>query len=337
MDNKLTTRRHFILMLIAVLTIMVSCGERSPMLPNVTGTAGQVVVVMNAPLWEAEPGRTLGGILASEHPGLMQYEPMFDIVRIGHAAFTNIFKTHRNLVIINVSPHYEDTRMSIRNNVWAKPQTLLEINSSDSESLHRFIEAQGDRILDELVQAERNRILNYNRESELTHIRRHLGERFNMSLIVPRGYNIIIDTTDFIWIRHDPRRVTRDIIQGLFIYKYDYTDPETFSPEFLVNKRDYFLRRYIEGPSENSWMATETLIFPDFMAFMDNDRYVARLKGLWKVENDFMGGPFVSHTTLDENRNKVITVEGFVYAPADKKRNLLRQVEAILHTLEIHE
>lgn len=337
MDSKLITKRHLIPLLISVLSIMVSCGERSPLLPNVTGTAGQVVVVMNAPLWEAEPGRALGGILASEHPGLMQYEPMFDIVRIGHAAFTNIFKTHRNIVIVNVSPHYEDTRMSIRNNVWARPQTLLEINSTDSESLRLFIEAQGERILEELVQAERDRIMDYNRESELTHIRQHLRERFNLSLTVPRGYNIIIDTSDFIWIRHDPRRITRDIIQGIFIYKYDYADPETFSPEFLVNKRDDFLRRYVEGPSENSWMATERLIFPDFTEFMKNDRYIARLEGLWKVENDFMGGPFISHTTLDENRNRVITVECFVFAPGDNKRNLLRQVEAILHTLEIHD
>jgi hypothetical protein len=30
------------------------------------------------------------------------------------------------------------------------------------------------------------------------------------------------------------------------------------------------------------------------------DKYYAELRGLWKVENDFMGGPFVSLSTLDE-------------------------------------
>jgi hypothetical protein len=323
--------------LLAGIILLTSCGDRSPLLPNVTGRAGEVVLVMNAPLWESESGKVLGGILASEHPGLMQYEPMFDIVRIGHAAFSNIFKTHRNIVIVNVSGNYQDTRMSIRNDAWAKPQTILEINAKDTESLLSFVENQGDRILEELISAERKRILDYNSEMELTSIREHLSESFDISLTVPRGYNIIIDTTDFIWIRHDPRRITRDIIQGVFVYQYDYTDSETFTPEYLVSKRDEMLKKYVDGPSPGSWMATETTVFPEFTEFMENDRYFARLEGLWKVENDFMGGPFVSHTTLDEERNKVVTVEAFVYAPGDKKRNLLRQVEAILHTLEIEE
>ncbi len=330
-------KRLLLPMVISGLVILGSCGDRTPLLPNVTGTAGQVVLVMNTNMWEGPPGRALGGKLASEHPGLMQYEPMFDIVRIGHGAFTNIFKTHRNILIVSVSGQHERPHMNIRNNVWAKPQTVLEVNAPDAESLYSFIGNQGERIVEEFVLAERGRVLEYNRTSERTALRNHLEQKFDLSLTIPRGYDIIIDTTDFIWIRHDPRRITKDIIQGIFVYQYDYTDPATFSPEYLVSKRDEFLRSYVQGPSDNSWMATETIIYPEFTEFMDNGTYVARLEGLWKVENDFMGGPFISHTTLDEDRNKVITVEAFLYAPGDKKRNLLRQVEAILHTLKINE
>ncbi|NQU81639.1 MAG: DUF4837 family protein, partial [Bacteroidetes bacterium] len=35
--------------------------------------------------------------------------------------------------------------------------------------------------------------------------------------------------------------------------------------------------------------------------------------------------------------NRVITVDGFVYAPGDKKRELLRQVETILYSLKLEE
>ncbi len=337
MSNR-TLQSLFVFGLLVVYVSLLSCrGDRSPLLPNVTGRAGEVVVVMNAPLWEAEPGRTLGKALASEHPGLLQYEPMFDIVRIGHAAFTNIFKTHRNIIVVNVSPTAGETLMSIRKNVWARPQTVLEIIARDAESLTSFLENQSERILDEFVAAERERIIDYHRSMERVSIRERLQEKFDASIIVPRGYSIIIDTTDFIWIRHDPRRLTQDIIQGVIVYQFEYTDPETFTPEYLVRVRDRFLRRYIEGPSPGSWMATEALVPPEFIEFMDNDRYHAKLRGLWKVENDFMGGPFISHATLDEERNKVIVAEAFVYVPGDKKRNLLRQVEAIIRTLEIKE
>ena len=59
------------------------------------------------------------------------------------------------------------------------------------------------------------------------------------------------------------------------------------------------------------------------------------MRGLWKLEKAFMGGPFISHTILDESRNRVVTVEGFVYAPRLDKRLYVREVEAILYTFDI--
>jgi hypothetical protein len=59
------------------------------------------------------------------------------------------------------------------------------------------------------------------------------------------------------------------------------------------------------------------------------------LRGLWKLENAFMGGPFINISLLDENRNRVVTVDAFVYAPGLDKRNYVREVEAILNTFKI--
>jgi hypothetical protein len=48
-----------------------------------------------------------------------------------------------------------------------------------------------------------------------------------------------------------------------------------------------------------------------------------------------MGGPFISHSTLDTARNEIITVEAYVYNPNNKKRNLMRQMEAIVYSFEL--
>ncbi len=45
------------------------------------------------------------------------------------------------------------------------------------------------------------------------------------------------------------------------------------------------------------------------------DRTWAELRGFWDVENDFMGGPFVSYSTLDEATGRVLTIDGYVYSP----------------------
>jgi hypothetical protein len=58
-------------------------------------------------------------------------------------------------------------------------------------------------------------------------------------------------------------------------------------------------------------------------------------RGLWMVEGDFMGGPFLNYTIFDEKNNRVITAEGFVYAAGTKKRNYVFEMEAIIKSLEL--
>ena len=55
---------------------------------------------------------------------------------------------------------------------------------------------------------------------------------------------------------------------------------------------------------------------------------------MWDVKNDFMGGPFVSHSFYSRDGQDIIVVEAFVYAPRYDKRQYLRQVESILYSWE---
>ena len=48
-----------------------------------------------------------------------------------------------------------------------------------------------------------------------------------------------------------------------------------------------------------------------------------------------MGGPFVSLTRLDQVNGRVVTAEAFLFAAGQKKRNAMRQQEAILYTLQM--
>jgi len=75
---------------------------------------------------------------------------------------------------------------------------------------------------------------------------------------------------------------------------------------------------------------------PTFNEIWLNDGYCAEIRGLWKMKNGgSMGGPFYSHTRLDEINQRVITIEGFVFAPGTKKRNAIRQLEAIVYSTKL--
>ena len=64
--------------------------------------------------------------------------------------------------------------------------------------------------------------------------------------------------------------------------------------------------------------------------------YGIETRGLWKIEDgEAMGGPFVSLTRLDQVNGRVVTAETFLFAAGQKKRNALRQNEAILYSLKM--
>ena len=80
------------LAIISLLSVLYSCKEDSAtFLPNVSGAAGEVVVVIEKHKWESRVGDSLMNILNQEHIALPQPEPILDIYHIPSAAFTNIF------------------------------------------------------------------------------------------------------------------------------------------------------------------------------------------------------------------------------------------------------
>jgi hypothetical protein len=61
-------------------------------------------------------------------------------------------------------------------------------------------------------------------------------------------------------------------------------------------------------PVDSTYMISERLIDPLFSEFLLNNVYTAEVKGLWKVdgkEGVFMGGPFVSFSTVDQKETEL--------------------------------
>ena len=128
----------------------------------------------------------------------------------------------------------------------------------------------------------------------------------------------------------------RDVV----VYSYPYTDVNTFTLDYLCAKRDSVLGKLITAQVPGSYMGTEYKVFPPQMRQMtvQKDGFAFEVRGLWKIYNgEAMGGPYVSMTRLDEVNQRIITAEVFVYAAGQKKRNALRQAEAILYTLQLEQ
>ena len=62
-----------------------------------------------------------------------------------------------------------------------------------------------------------------------------------------------------------------------------------------------------------TWPRSDVL--PSYEEVEFDGHFALEVRGLWKMENDFMGGPFYSLTIVDEARGRLLTVEGYAYAP----------------------
>ena len=83
-------------------------------------------------------------------------------------------------------------------------------------------------------------------------------------------------------------------------------------------------------------MQTDTL-YTTIRPIAVHGMYAMETRGLWVMKGDCMGGPFVSHSRVDTENNRVVVVEGFVYAPEKMKRGLIRRLEGSLYTLQLPE
>jgi len=318
------------LMLIA----LVSCDDsgNTGVSKNVTGRAGELVIVISEEAWQGSPGELLRETLAQEHLALPQDEPLFDLVKVQHDGFKSIFKTTRNIIQTRITPNIDSSGVTFHNNVWASPQATVIIQAKNEDDFEKQFNENKDRIMSYFLKAEKDRLTqNYEKYFERG-IYNVLNENFGVTMKVAPGFQIAEQKKDFIWLRYE----TPEISQGIIIYTFPYVSDSAFTIDYQLKVRDSILRANVPGPAEGSFMTTERRIEQVYNVRSHNGNYASEMRGLWRLVNDFMGGPYLSLAELDAANQRVIVAYGYVYAPSKDKRNLLRQVEAMIYTLKLN-
>ena len=138
----------------AAVLALASCSEeqkRKALLPNISGKAGEVIVVIGQNEWEGAVGTTLRDSLSCDFPQLPQKEPMFTLANVPHNAFTNMFQIHRNIIVVNINDDVTEPGIVYRNDVWAAPQTVIRVNAPDSETAVKLLKENNSTIVGSAV------------------------------------------------------------------------------------------------------------------------------------------------------------------------------------------
>ena len=314
-----------------VLSLLLSaCGNRrKALLPNVSGKAGEVIIVIDKAYWNGPLGQLLRDSLAADCPFLPQKEPLYNLADVPPASFSKLFQLHRNLILCDVSPKVEKADIRFGNDVWATPQCVVRVNAPDEASAIQLCRENMTHIINYIEMAERKRVIDNTRKYQEGSLRAPVKDIFGGSPYFPSGYVLKKKNDHFAWIAYE----TTYVNQAILIYQFPAVGNDSdFSLKTLVDHRNEMMKEEVPGMFENTYMTTSIFAEPSLRFVKYEGRHFAELRGYWEVYNDFMGGPFVSHSFYSLDGKRVITLEAFVYAPKFDKRHYLRQVESLLYS-----
>ena len=325
---------QFFIGILSLLMILTSCGgggNKKGFAVDATGAPYELLVVVNKDIWKKDAGKALESVLKSDAVGLPQPEPSFKVSVVNEANFDKILKPVRNIVIVDISDMYTKGSMSYAKDVWSNGQMVLTIKAPDEKTFAEYVQANGNKIIDFFVNSEMNRnIAAFNKKFN-TGVRNRVMEMFGAQVSIPSDLILTKEGENFFWISNDASKGRMDFV----VYSVPYRKVDAFSEKHLIAMRDSVMKANIKGSTDSMYLMTTQAAPVSCDTISVHGKFTVRLRGLWEMKNDMMGGPFVSLSRLDEKTQQIVTVEGFVFAPSMAKRNLIRRMESMLYTLKL--
>ncbi len=219
-----------------------------------------------------------------------------------------------------------DCRRITVKDLWAEPQWVhIIVLPEETEAAKACAAQQGEELarrLDSLELRHLRRVVQKTARARPEELK--VREKLGIHIDLPLGYQIAVDRDSILWLRFDEG----DMVYSLLLARLHKNFPS--NPEKFIQLRDE-LGQIVEGHEPTHVMITDTLL--SFQQLADG---VLRAEGLWRIRDEFKGGPFVAYVYQLAD-GSVLYAEGFIYAPGAKKRFRLKWLEAILQSIRVAE
>lgn len=315
----------FPLALLLLLILMTGCQKgRNGQLPASTGQPYEVVV-------EGDTDSIVTQILTADVPGLPQPEPLCNVINVKRGRLKGSYLMVRTRIVVEIDPRNKEFSAKSSKDMNASPQLVIRIKAKSAEQLRAMLynkvaSKEGEPSLD--VEVSKNEEVNKNAQllrnlidqSELQHLaslikqnpekQKEVKRMFGLNMKIPASLDASKKAKDFLWLSNNASTG----MQNLLIFKVSNNKQKVSNNEQKARNNeqiDSILKRNMVGETDNMYM-----IIPQL-----------RERGLWEMKGDAMGGPYVMR------RKGNIVIIAFVYAPEMKKRNLTKQLEAVLSTI----
>ncbi|MBQ8442858.1 MAG: DUF4837 family protein, partial [Bacteroides sp.] len=228
-------------------------GGKSLFTPASSGRPYEMLVVIDKDMWERPAGRALFNALDTDVPGLPQPERSFRISQIVPQKFERGFRIFRNIIDVDIQPIYTQPKLKYSRDSYSSPQMIMTIQAPDEASFEEYVNKNKQVIVDFFTKAEMNRQISLLRKDHSGVVSTKVNSMFGCDVWVPVEMDRYKVGKDFLWASSD--KPSSDVSINFVIYSYPYTDKNTFTKDFFVNKRDSVMKINIPGSLEGQYMA----------------------------------------------------------------------------------
>ncbi len=331
-------------------------GKVAATLPQANGKPGQVLVSIDNNLWNSEIENVFKNVFSEPAQGPYIYpEPILDYVQEDPSVINNTRKKHRNFmrIILDENASINTTEVQIKRNNYANGQLYVQIRDSNKERLVDFLNKELKTYVLLFDEEETDRLVAKYKQNPHFLFKQTAEERFGISISIPQSAKFKADLNDIIYaLDKSADEVTNDnpktgakggtywSQRGVLVWSSPYLGEESMKPETIMTLRDSVLKKYVKGTKKGAYMTTEYYDThkPTLQYITVDGNEAVKIEGLWKQAGNpeaLGGGPFVQYSIKHPIRNIVVHAQAHIFAPRFDKREYIRQIRAILKTIEV--
>lgn len=355
-------KRIFWLLTIIVTVTLFACSNKNEnkpaqtskqsnvILPGSNGGLDELLIIMPKPLHDKYKD-TIKQLISVPYEVIITYEPKIQTSTIQMHNITSLIRRSRNILIVSSDETLEQvknyfneillpeqfnalfndySKVDYIKNVWAKPQLIGLMNVGHWQNLPRYIEQHKQAVISKYANSDLSLYYNLTYVDGFNKsISEQLKARNQFDMKIPNGYVLAHNDGEFVWLRKDENKYTINIFIDVI------KNPGAFSNQGIThrNKLGKFVETYLEDGSHMT--SDETLGFVQRQVKIKTlDAWENR--GLWKMTGGqaIMGGSFINYYIDYPGTNSAVFIEGNIYAPGERKKKQMRQLEVILSTFK---
>ena len=356
---------RYLLSILVLLGLLISCSQSSDrstafqVKPSALGVMNEIVVITDDDLWTSIVGDTTQHFFEGIFPLTPRPEPIFDIRQyqvkdIYAQPFKKELRTY--MVIANLDDtESEATKFvikdlgqerieraktdpsfntSIGRDKWATGQLIIYVFAHGTDKLAAAVEQNFNGISSKINEHDALQL------SQLTYARgsnkgmtSDMIERYGAEIDLPNDYDLALDKIEedgLYWFRKETKLGAMNIAFRI----YDYESKDMLTKEAAKTRFNKY-GRYVSSEEANTYAVINDRDLPilEFDRTVST-RFTREWRGIWEMENDFMGGPFISYALVNETAGKLLVIDSFIFAPGVKKRDMLQQVDLIVKRIK---